>query len=155
LEIRDAANRDVVTVIEILSPSNKVVGSRGRASYQQKRREILDSPSHLIEIDLLRMGRPFFQRNRPCDYSVCESRVERRPKGRYWPILLVQALPTVGIPLRPADPEVPLDLQAVLSSAYDRAGYDLRIDYDAEPEPPLTGANAEWAKELLRKRVTG
>src|SRR5687768_5063842 len=37
LEVIDRHERRVVTVIEILSPANKVPGSRGRESYQQKR----------------------------------------------------------------------------------------------------------------------
>ena len=48
--------RLVVTVIEILSPTNKVAGSRGRESYETKRQEVMRSPSHLVEIDLLRRG---------------------------------------------------------------------------------------------------
>src|SRR5262249_1749618 len=47
-------SRDVVTVIEILSPTNKVPGSPGRESFERKRREVIYSPSHWVEIDLLR-----------------------------------------------------------------------------------------------------
>lgn len=46
----------VVTVIEILSPSNKTSGSQGRQLYLAKQKEILASPTHLMEIDLLRTG---------------------------------------------------------------------------------------------------
>ena len=43
----------VVTVIEVLSPTNKYAGP-GRASYLAKQEELLRGPVHLVEIDLLR-----------------------------------------------------------------------------------------------------
>ena len=154
LEVIDRADRSVVTVIEILSPSNKVAGSRGRASFEQKRREVMDSPSHWVEIDLLRAGRSLDVRRRlrPHHYLVHISKLDQRPHGALWPIPLSQRLPVIPIPLRPEDADVPLDLQAVLTTAYDRAAYDLEIDYRADPVPPLDGAWAEWADRLLRDK---
>ena len=58
IEIVDRVERLVVTVIEILSPTNKAAGSRGRESYETKRSDVMKSPSHLVEIDLLRRGLP-------------------------------------------------------------------------------------------------
>jgi len=58
LEVIDRAGRVVVTVIEVPSPANKVAGSRGRESYEEKRREVMTSPSYFVEIDLLRDGVP-------------------------------------------------------------------------------------------------
>lgn len=57
LEIREIATKQVVTVIEILSPTNKRFGKR-RVAYEEKRREVLGSRTHLVEIDLLRSGKP-------------------------------------------------------------------------------------------------
>ncbi|MFI5074916.1 MAG: DUF4058 family protein [Actinomycetales bacterium] len=45
-----------------------------------------------------------------------------------------------------------LDLQAVLNAAYDRAGYDLEIDYRADPVPPLGPEWNAWANRLLQER---
>jgi hypothetical protein len=151
LEVVDRAQRQVVTVIEVLSPTNKVPGSRGQASYHQKRQEILDTPSHLVEIDLLREGVPPFVQEPlpPHDYLVLVSRGERRPRGTAWPIRLTQRLPVIPIPLRPEDPDAKLDLQGVLNTAYDRAAYDLEIDYRAEPVPPLAPEAAAWARQFL------
>ena len=58
VEIRVGARneRRVVTVIEVLRPSNKAAGSQGRREYQQKQRELIHSDAHLAEIDLLRFG---------------------------------------------------------------------------------------------------
>jgi hypothetical protein len=154
LEVIDRAQRQVITVIEIASPTNKVAGSQGRASYIRKRQEVMNSPSHLVEIDLLRAGDPlnFRELLPPHDYLVHVSIQQRRPGARVWPIRLRQRLPVVPIPLRPEDPPAPLDLQQILVAVYDRAGYDMSINYRDEPTPPLHGENAEWAANLLREK---
>ncbi|MGD0044578.1 MAG: DUF4058 family protein, partial [Isosphaeraceae bacterium] len=70
LELRDRQGRELVTAIELLSPSNKRSGE-DREQYLAKRRELLRSPAHLVEIDLLRGWNPMPQEGRPeCDYSV-------------------------------------------------------------------------------------
>lgn len=158
LEVIDRSSRAVVTVIEVLSPTNKVRGSRGQASYRQKRQEIMSSPSHLVEIDLLRSGTaPIAPRLLPpsTDYAIHVSRADRRPKGWLWPIRLQQRLPGIFIPLRDPDPDAKLDLQEVLNAAYERGGYDLEVDYKAEPVAPLIGPAAVWAKQLLQEKGGG
>jgi len=50
-----ASGNEVVTVIEVLSPSNKYAGI-GCSLYRQKQQEVLESRAHLVEIDLLRGG---------------------------------------------------------------------------------------------------
>ncbi len=151
LEIIDANEKAVVTVIEILSPTNKIVCSRGRASYEQKRKEVMTSSTHLVEIDLLRDGDHLHCRELlpKADYYVHVSRRGDRPRGTVWPILLPQRLPVISIPLNSEDPDVMLDLQTVLNTAYDRAAYDLVVDYRIAPVPPLTGQLIEWANALL------
>ncbi len=151
LEVIDTHQHTVVTVIELLSPTNKIIGSRGRASYEQKRREIMTSSSHFVEIDLLRDGDHLHTRELlpQADYFVHVSRKDRRPKGYVWPILLPQRLPVIGIPLKEGDGDVQLDLQSVLVTAYDRAAYDLEIDYRSAPTPPLTEEASDWVNSLL------
>ena len=56
LTVRDAATREIVTVIEMLSATNKRPGSDGRAQYLRKRKSVLQSRVHLVELDLLRGG---------------------------------------------------------------------------------------------------
>ena len=64
LEIRDRRNREIVAVVELLSPVNKKSGP-DRAQYLTKRSEILASPAHLVEIDLLRDGRAMPDQDAP------------------------------------------------------------------------------------------
>jgi hypothetical protein len=154
LKIIEVDSEDVVTLIEILSPSNKIRGSRGRASFMAKRHEIMNSEVHWVEIDLLRDGVPSVTDPplRPCDYRILVSRADQRMRTRFWPISVRQPLPVIKIPLRGKDPEVPLDLAAVFRTGYDRAAYDASVDYRKEPRPPLEGDDAKWAQELLRGR---
>jgi uncharacterized protein DUF4058 len=155
LTIQDRESHRVITVIELLSPANKRPNSSGRKSYKKKRREIYYSPTHLVEIDLLRGNRmvPFLPgKVGPHEYLVHVSREKTRPRGELWGIRLPQRLPVIPIPLKKGDPDGRLDLQAALDSAYDRAQYDLRIDYRKPPKPPLDEKLAAWADELLRSK---
>ena len=154
LEIIDRQYRQVVTVIEVVSPTNKVTGARGSDSYRKKRAEVLSSPSHFVEIDLLREGQPVVTGDLipPADYYVHVSRVEMRPSGQVWPIKLPQRLPSIKIPLRAPDPDLNLDLQSLFTNVYDRSGYDLDTNYEVEPTPPLPIAYREWADRLLREK---
>jgi hypothetical protein len=152
LEIRDRQGRDLVTVIELLSPSNKRPGD-DREKYLAKRRELLRSPAHLVEIDLLRGWAPMPGEGRPeCDYSVMVSRAEKRLAADFWPIRLRDRLPVIPIPLRPDDTAARVDLQDVLHRTYDGPGYENFI-YSGEPEPSLSANDADWARQCIPARA--
>ena len=100
LEIRDRVGRELITVVELLSPSNKRPGD-DHEQYLTNRRELLRSRAHLVEVDLLRGGAAMPVKNRPdCDYSILISRVQDRPYADFWPIGLRDRLPLIPIPLR-------------------------------------------------------
>lgn len=148
LELRDRQSRELVAVIELLSPSNKRPGD-DRQQYLAKRREILRSDAHLVEIDLLRGWPPMPPEDRPTgDYSVLISRAGRRPVAEFWPIRLRDRLPVIPIPLKAPDPDGRVDLQTVLHRAYDGPAYEVFI-YERAPEPPLSAEDAEWASSLI------
>jgi hypothetical protein len=147
LEIRDRGNRQLVTVLELLSPSNKRPGP-DREQYLAKRQQLLTSSVHLVELDLLRGGpRLPVQNLPPCDYCVMVSRYEDRPNVGLWPLGLRDKLPTIPIPLLVQERAV-LDLQSALHRVYDAAGYEDYI-YAHEPNPSLQAADAEWAQRLI------
>jgi hypothetical protein len=153
LQIIDRQRRLVVTIIEVVSPTNKVFGSSGRKDYEQKRAEVNASPTNMVEIDLLRGGTPLYAKETLPLHEYLVHVGKWNPDGRrhfFWPIRLAQRLPVIAIPLRTDDPDAPLDLQEVLTAAYDDAGYDLNIDYSQDPVPPLSEELAQWAKQHLR-----
>ncbi len=154
LEVIDAFGHEVVTVIEVLSPTNKIAGADGLDSFLVKRDRVMRSSTHWVEIDLLRAGlSPMSAVVVPeHEYVVHVSPVDRRPDGLVWPIRLSERLPVISIPLHGGDEDARLDLQSVLDTAYDRAGYDTTIDYTAEPDPPLSPAWQEWADGWLRQK---
>jgi hypothetical protein len=150
LEIRDRRGRELVTVIEVLSPSNKQPGS-SRDQYLAKWQELLDSRANLVEIDLLRGGKrmPLLQRpDCDCDYSVLVSRVGDRPRAGFWPIGLRDRLPVIPIPLRAPDGDARLELQEVLDHVNDASSYEDYI-YSGLPDPPLDGEDRAWAASLI------
>lgn len=151
IEIRDAAERHLVTAIELLSPANK--SGEGRLEYFQRRTKLLVSTAHLMEIDLLRKGkRPPMREALPdYPYFVFLSRAHRRPVTEVWPVRLDQALPTVPVPLVRPDPDVKLNLQQALANVYDQLGYDLAVDYERPPEIKLPAAWHDWAAMRIRE----
>jgi hypothetical protein len=150
VEIRDRLERRLVTSIEILSPTNK--RGEGRDEYPAKRRRILHSRTHLIEIALLQSGRriPMTRPLPPAPYYVYVGRFEIRPETDVWPILLDQPLPTIPVPLLPGDADVFLDLQLALTTVYDLSDYNLEIDYTQPPGGRLSPTEAAWVDERLR-----
>jgi hypothetical protein len=149
LEIRDRRDRRVVTVIEVLSPTNKYSGT-DREQYLGKRGHYLSSSVHLVEIDLLRGGprMPFVGAIPECDYYAMVSRMETRPRADFWPIRLRDPLPIIPIPVREPDPDVQLDLAAALHRVYDAARYANYI-YQGTPQPGLRAEDAAWAQQFL------
>lgn len=148
LEVRDRKSREVVTVLELLSPTNKKP-SADREQYLAKRANLIRGTAHLVEIDLLRAWQKMpIENAKACEYAIMVSRVEDRPDCNYWPLGLRDPLPPIPIPLRPPHPHVMLDLQAVLHVVYDRAGYEDYI-YKEPPYPPLSPEDAQWAASLI------
>jgi Protein of unknown function (DUF4058) len=148
IEIRDRTGRELVTVIELLSPANKLPGP-DRQQYLAKRNQYLHSRVHLVEIDLLRGGpRMPVEGLKPCDYCVLVSRFETRPDVGLWFLGLRGPLPQIPIPLTGDDAPARVDLQLLLNRVYDSAGYASYI-YEGSPEPPLNSEDAVWAQGAL------
>jgi hypothetical protein len=149
IEIRDRRNRQLVTEIELLSPSNKAPGP-DRLQYLAKRGRLLSSRVNFVEIDLLRGGPRMPMTELPaCDYCILVSRAEERPKAGVWPVKLRERLPEVPIPLRPHDSAPLLDLQTTLHRIYDAGRYWVYV-YEERLDPPLSRDDAAWAAEIVK-----
>jgi hypothetical protein len=154
LRVIEHGSQQVVTVIEVLSPANKVGRARGRIEYTARRSAALASDANWVEIDRLRAGEPVLARELypECEYTVHVSRAAQRPKSVVWPIRLRQRLPAVPIPLKGPDPDAELDLQTVVAGAYERGAFAVRLDYTADPVPPLPPDLAKWATKLVKQK---
>jgi len=153
---RDSGMR-VVTVIELVSPFNKYAGP-GREAYLAKQQEILHSPTHLVEIDLLRRGPHVLavplavvDGQYEYHYLVSVSRAQSpRNSFEVYPRTVRQPLPRIRIPLADDDPDVRLDIRAALEQAFHAGSYRQRIDYKQPCQPPLIERDQAWADELIQ-----
>jgi hypothetical protein len=143
IEVRTSRPRPrrVVTVIEVLSPTNKAAGSEGRREYQAKQQQLMNGDANLLEIDLLRHGAhtvatPLerLHSRDTWDYIVSLHRITDRYRCSFWLNRLTEPLPEVRVPLLPDDPDVFLDLQAAYRSSYLSGRFYEDIDY-SQPLP--------------------
>ncbi len=149
IEIRDRETSEVITVIELLSPTNKAPGS-DREQYIGKRKAVLSSNTHLVEIDLLRGGQRMpVEDLPPCDYVVMVSRSYERPRVELWPFNLRDPLPLIPVPLRPERTDATLDVGQLLRDQFDAAGYEDYV-YRTSPQPPLAAAEVAWAEGFVK-----
>jgi hypothetical protein len=152
LEIRDTETHAVITTLEILSPANKV-GREGRRQYEDKRLKVLGSMTNLVEIDLLRAGEPLpMYVSQHDDYRMIVSRHHQRPCADVYLFSVRQPIPDIPIPLQPGEAEPVLSVNVLLHSLYDQGSYDLMIDYQQPPVPPLDESDRTWAEGLLSAR---
>ena len=115
---------------------------------------MLSSRTHLIEIDLLRSGQPraLMAGDVESHYRVLVSRSEQRPQADLYAFSLENEIPLFAMPLKDGDQEPVIDLHALLNQVYDRAGYEVVIDYASEPEPVVRGNAADWMESLLKQK---
>jgi hypothetical protein len=146
IEILHRPERSLVTVIEVLSPTNK---GQGYAEYRNKRLGILEQRAHLVEIDLLLGGRRHQLRD-PLpsgDVYAYVTREHRRPIVDVYAWSLRDVLPTIPVPLKTPDPDVGLDIAAVFATTYERGRYARSLRYDAPPPAPLDADTVTWARQ--------
>lgn len=156
LELIHRATGNVITVIEVLSPSNKL--GLGREDYLQKQEDLLNTACNLVEIDLLSGPAVTFARRfrvttpRDWRYIVSISRAQQLMQVEAYAIPLRERLPRCKIPLLPEDNDAVLDLPAVFTRCYDVGGYDLLLDYRQPPPVELSEAEEKWMAALLEEK---
>lgn len=161
LEIREAhGDRQVVTAIEVLSPSNKRFGSEGWLEYLCKRQACLSGLVNFVEIDLLRRGRrmPMEDDWPESPYCLLVCRKAEAPRCSVWRAYSTRPLPQIPIPLAPPDADVTLSIQPLVDAIYERSQYEADIDYRQRLNPPLSPAEAAWLEQWLlegRQRAEG
>jgi len=155
LTIRDLADRKIVTVIELFSPTNKD-GGEGSHEYRVKRANICRTDAHLVELDLLRGGQrlPTTEPLPPADFYGLITRKGQSPHATVLAWTLHDRLPVIPVPLKDGDADVPLELQPIFDSVYERAGYDYSLKYDLPLNPPISQSDQSWVAQVLAARQT-
>jgi len=150
IEIHDVATGKLITLLELLSPVNKI-NKRGRQQYLEKRSQALGTRTNFVEVDLLRDGEPMpmVGVSAHSDYRILVRRGWQHQRAQLYAFSLRQTIPGITIPLMRGEDEPPLNLNAVLHDLYGRARFDLRLDYGQPPVPPLNEQDASWARTLL------
>ncbi|MCE9530817.1 MAG: DUF4058 family protein [Planctomycetes bacterium] len=155
IEIREVDGGRVVTVLEFLSIDNKA-GGEGTRQYYAKQSQNLQSPTNLVEIDLVRAGQrvlsiptSMIPKEWENDYLACIRRSWRGSHRELYAFPLRKRLPVLSIPLRSHEPPVRLDLQAILEQCYQMGRYD-RLNYREDAKPARAEADRAWADELLK-----
>jgi hypothetical protein len=153
LEIHEVTTGKLVTILELLSPVNKL-HQQGREEYERKRGYVFSSLTSLVEIDLLRAGEPLpvIGPQVQSDYRILVSRGTQRPRAYLIAFTIRQPIPPFPLPLLPGDEEPEVALNRVLHDLYQRAHFELRLDYTQPAVPPLAAADADWAQELIQRR---
>jgi hypothetical protein len=59
----------------------------------------------------------------------------------------------VAVPLKQADGDVSLHLQQVLDTVYERAGYDLSVDYRTDLDPPVDEVTQKWIRSRVDRGI--
>lgn len=152
LQVEAAPDREVVTVIEVLSPTNKAPGT-GRYRYLRKREAITAKYVNLVEIDLLRRGQPMpLETSLPAsDYRILVCRGLEHPSALLYPFSVQQAIPKLTLPLLRRDEELEVDLGAIVNRMHYTARYGKVARYhEPPPEPAFEGEEVQkWVKERV------
>ena len=156
LEIHEVKTGKLITVLELLSPVNKL-HRQAREAYERKRGYVFRSWTNFVEIDLLRAGDPMpvVGAQVQSDYRILVSRGTQRPRVSLIAFTLRQPIPTFTLPLLPGDDEPEVALNSILHALYRRARFDLRLDYTQLPIPPFAEADVVWAQELIMAHGLG
>jgi hypothetical protein len=155
IEIRQRNDARLVTLVDIVSPANKVTPA-GRAAYLDKRREGRNANANLVEMDLVLQGQPTLEYSRDglpdWDYAVTVTRSTQPERYEIYTATLQKRLPRFRLPLAPDDRDTVLDLHTAFTRCYDQGGFASKIDYRRDPTTTLNTEDRQWLNELLRQQ---
>jgi predicted transcriptional regulator len=153
IEIRQRADGRLVTLLEVISPANKI-SDAGRQAYLARRHEARSAKANLVEVDLVLQGAALFDYSREglpaWDYAVFVSRAAQPDRYEIFAASLPKRLPKFRLPLAADDRDTVIDLQAAFARAFDQGDFAKQINYDLDPATKLGDENRDW----LRQRLT-
>ncbi len=155
LEVRTRGDGKLVTLLEVISPTNKCTAA-GRQAYRDRRQDAIRNKANVVEIDLVLQGasvHDFSRESLPAwDYSVVVSRTPRPEQYELYTATIDKRLPRFRMPLAPDDRDTVVDLQAVVHRVHEQGDFDQRIDYQRGPAVPLTDEQRQWIDHRLKEQ---
>jgi hypothetical protein len=85
----------------------------------------------------------------PLPGRILVSRNCDRPQAQLYGFNLGQEIPAFGIPLHEGESEPLLKLQPLVHKVYDRARFELAIDYSKAIAPQLNDSEQKWVLEFV------
>lgn len=150
LEVRQRSTGRLVTWLSVVSPTNRT-SPIGRQEYLASRDEARRQGAHLVEFDLVLQGQTCLDLSSSSlpefDYAVCVCRSRRPDRFELYTATLDKRLPRVRVPLTLDDRDTVVDVQLVLTRAYD--ALNPAIDYQQRPPVLLDDARSKWVRQLL------
>jgi hypothetical protein len=155
IEIRQRSDGRLVTLVDVVSPANKLTAA-GRSAYLDKRREGKSANANLVELDLVLQGQPTLEYSRDglpdWDYAVTVTRSTQPERYEIYTATLQKPLPRFRLPLASDDRDTVLDLRIAFTRCYDQGGFASKIDYGRDPATPLNSEDRQWLEEVLRQQ---
>jgi Protein of unknown function (DUF4058) len=155
IEIRQKSDGRLITLVEAVSPANKVTPA-GRSAYLAKRCECKNAKANLVELDLVLQGQPTLEYSRDglpdWDYAVTVTRSTQPERYEIYTATLQKKLPRFRLPLAPDDRDTVLDLHTAFTRCYDQGGFAGKIDYRKDPSTPLIDEDRQWLRDWLRQQ---
>jgi hypothetical protein len=154
IEIRQRSDGKLVTLVDLVSPTNKTTGA-GREAYLKKRNECKSGGTSLVEIDLVLQGQPMLDYSREglpdWDYAVTVTRSTQPERYEIYTATLQKRLPRFRLPLAADDRDTVLDLHAAFTRCYDQGNFAAKINYQRDPATRVTDETRKWLGDLLKQ----
>jgi hypothetical protein len=154
IEIRQKSDRKLITLIDIVSPTNKM-RKEGRDSYLETRKAAQSCKASIVEIDLVLQGQPMLEYSRDglpeWDYAITVERSTQPGRFEIYTTTMRKRLPRFKIPLASDDRDLVHDLQQTFGKCFDESNFGAKIDYKRDPALKLDDDDRKWIAEELKK----
>jgi len=155
IEIRQRSDSRLITLVDIVSPTNKTTLS-GRQAYLDKRREAKTTNANLVEIDLVMQGQAMLDYSRDglpdWDHAVTVTRATQPERYEIYTATLRKKLPKFRLPLAGDDRDTVVDLQSTFNRCFDQGNFAAQIDYLRDPQTKITDEDRRWINDMLRQQ---
>lgn len=152
IEVRQRNDNRLVTLIEVVSPTNKTTAV-GRDAYHERRREARSQSASIVEIDLVLQGKPMLDYSREglpeWHYAVTVTRAMQPERHEIYTATLQKRLPRFKLPLALDDRDTVMDLQAAFTRSFDQGGFGAQLDYQSGPKSVAEDADRRWIDDML------